>query len=169
VTQVFFNVESSVGVNMSDPSSQHHVAALLWICSENLDEDLIRQKLGYLNQSLVRDALVLRKGEWNVVSDKRVFDRRIYLDRWCQSLTTNQSQGNLEKQLEFWVEKLYPVRSAFQEFKQLGYWSVIDCQLAAKSQELPSIQFRLTQELQLKLFKIGVDLDFTIYRPTNQI
>jgi hypothetical protein len=154
VTQVFFNVESSVGVNMSDPSSQHHVAALLWICSENLDEDLIRQKLGYLNQSLVRDALVLRKGEWNVVSDKRVFDRRIYLDRWCQSLTTNQSKGNLEKQLEFWVEKLYPVRSAFQEFKQLGYWSVIDCQLAAKSQELPSIQFRLTQELQLKLFKI---------------
>ena len=134
MTQVFFNVESSVGVNMSDPSSQHHVAALLWICSENLDEDLIRQKLGYLNQSLVRDALVLRKGEWNVVSDKRVFDRRIYLDRWCQSLTTNQSKGNLEKQLEFWVEKLYPVRSAFQEFKQLGYWSVIDCQLAAKSQ-----------------------------------
>jgi len=154
---------------MSDPTSQHHVAALLWICGENLDEDLIRQKLGYLNQSLVRDASVLRKGEWNVVSDHRVFDRRIYLDRWCQSLTTNQSKWNLEKQLEFWVEKLYPVRSAFQEFKQLGYWSVIDCQLAAKSQELPSIQFRLTQELQLKLFKIGVDLDFTIYRPTNQI
>ncbi len=31
---------------MSDPRSQHHVAALLWICGENLDEDLINQKLG---------------------------------------------------------------------------------------------------------------------------
>jgi hypothetical protein len=168
VTQVFFNVKSSVGVNMSDPSSQHYVAALLWICGENLDEDLINQKLCSLNPSSIPKA-VLRKGEWNVVPDDRVFDRRIYLDRWTKSLTTNQSKWNLEKQLEFWVEKLYPVRSAFQEFKQLGYWSVIDCQLAAKSQELPSIQFRLTQELQLKLFKIGVDLDFTIYRPTNQI
>jgi hypothetical protein len=153
---------------MSDPRSQHHVAALLWICGENLDENLINQKLCSLNPS-IRKASVLRKGEWNVVSSQRVFDRRIYLDRWCQSLTTNQSKWNLEKQLEFWVEKLYPVRSAFQEFKQLGYWSVIDCQLATKSQELPSIQFRLTQELQLKLFKIGVDLDFTIYRPTNKI
>ena len=99
MTQVFFKVDSSVGVNMSDPSSQHHVAALLWICGENLDEDFIRQKLGYLTQSLVRDAVVLQKGEWNVVSGNRVFDRRIYLDRWFQSLTTNQSKWNLEKQL----------------------------------------------------------------------
>jgi hypothetical protein len=69
---------------MSDPRSQHHVAALLWICGENLDENLINQKLCSLNPS-IRKASVLRKGEWNVVSSQRVFDRRMYLDRNYQS------------------------------------------------------------------------------------
>lgn len=77
---------------MSHPFSQHYVATLLWICSENLDVDLINQNLGSLNPSIVHKASVLRKGEWNVMPNDRVFDRRIYLDRWCQSLTTNQSK-----------------------------------------------------------------------------
>lgn len=113
---------------------------------------------------------MFRQGEWSIKLDEttnRDFDARMYLDRWCKGLTMNQSRWSLEKQLEFWVSRLFPVRSEFQEFKQLGYWSVIDCQISARNQQLPSIQFRLTQELQIKLSKLCIDLDFTIYRPTS--
>ena len=151
---------------------KHYVSTLLWICGDGLNVDLINQKLGAVDPSIFQKPTIVRKGEWSIQPDEktnRIFDSRIYLDRWCKGLTQNQSKWSLEKQLEFWLTKLYPVRAAFQEFKQLGYWSVIDCQLTAKNQELPSIQFRLTQELQLKFSKLSIDLDFTIYRPTIQV
>lgn len=147
---------------MSDHILQHHVATNLWICGEDLDINLINEKLGFSATTIVR------QGEWRETSleaAKRTYDSRIFLDRWCRSLSGKQSTWNLEKQLEFWLQQLYPVRSAFQEFRALGYWSVIDCQLAALNDKAPSIQFRLTQETQLKLAKLNIDLDFTIYTP----
>lgn len=150
--------------------SQCYVTTLLWVCGEDLNVDLINQRLGSADSSTVQKPTIVRKGEWSIQPDEstnRTFDSRTYLDRWCKGLTQKQAKWSLEKQLEFWITKLYPVRTAFQEFKQLGYWSVIDCQLTAKQPDLPSIQFRLTQELQLKISKLCIDLDFTVYRPTD--
>lgn len=150
--------------------SQYYASTLLWICGDDLNVNLINEKLGAVDPSIVQKPTIVRKGEWSIQPDEktnRSFDSRTYLDRWCKGLTQNQAKWTLEKQLEFWITKLYPVRAAFQEFKQLGYWNVIDCQLTAKERDLPSIQFRLTQELQLKFSKLSIDLDFTIYRPIS--
>jgi hypothetical protein len=77
-------------------------------------------------------------------------------------LSGNQYKFDLVKQLEFWMQMLYPVRSAFKEFRDLGYWSVIDCQITSTDRQSPSLQFRLTKEMQLKLSELFLDLDFTL-------
>jgi hypothetical protein len=150
--------------------SKHSVATILSICGENLEMDLINQRLGVKEPSLVKNPSTWRKGEWSIKPGdpvNRTFDERMYLDKWCKGLSPKQSKWKLEEQLHFWITRLFPIRSAFEEFKKLGYWSVIDCQLTARDRTLPSIQFRLSQDALAKLSKIAIDLDFTIYRPTS--
>ncbi len=146
---------------MSDIIFATHVTTILLICGENLDVDLINQKLGFSPTTL------RRKGEVTIPlpvdGAARLYDNRFKLDCWSRTLTKNQTTKDLEEQLEFWVQLLYPVRLTFQEFNELGYWSVIDCQIASSDLQFPSVQFRLTKELQLKLLQLGLDLDFIIY------
>jgi hypothetical protein len=152
--------------------SKQYATTILSICGEDLDMDLINQRLGAKDPSLVKNPATLRKGEWSIKPGdpvNRTFDERSYLDRWNKGLTRKQSQWKLEEQLHFWITRLFPIRSAFQEFQKLGYWSVIDCQFAARDRTLPSIQFRLSQDALNKLSKIAIDLDFTIYRPTTDL
>jgi len=152
-------------------SKNHAVSTILWICGENLQVDIINEKLGFSDSIVTlkgqRPMSLPAQGDRPVDGEQRLFDSRLDLDLWSRSLTSKQSRWNVERQLEFWIQSLYPVRSAFQEFKDMGYWSVIDCQIASTDRQLPSIQFRLTKEMQLKLSKLCLDLDFTIYRPTS--
>lgn len=135
----------------------------LLICGDNLDPNLITEKLKLSPTAVTRkDQVILPSPIYGAL---RTYDTRLGLDCWKRGLTTKQHKFDIVKQLEFWIENLYPVRSAFQEFKNLGYWSVIDCQISSTDSQLPSIQFRLNKEMQLKLSMICVDLDFTIYRP----
>ncbi len=138
----------------------------LLICGDPLDFSLITEKLK------LSPTNVTHKGELILPSimdgAARNYDYRLGFDCWKVGLTSKQSRFDIDKQLEFWIEKLYPVRSAFQEFNRLGYWSVIDCQIASYEPQLPSIQFRLTKETQLKLSKICIDIDFTISRPVEK-
>jgi Domain of unknown function (DUF4279) len=146
---------------MSETISENHVTTILLIFGENLDADLISKKLGFSSSTF------RRKGEVTVPlptdGATRIYDNRFNLDCWRRTLTKNQRIQDLEKQLEFWIQLLYPVRLAFHEFNNLGYWSVIDCQIASSDLQIPSVQFRLTKEIQLKLSQLGLDLDFTIY------
>jgi hypothetical protein len=141
------------------------------ICGDNLDANLITEKLKLSPNTMRRYSVLRPKDEVMFPSiidgARRDFDPRLSLGFWRLGLTSKQHKFDLVKQLEFWIENLYPVRSAFQEFNDLGYWSVIDCQIASTDRQLPSIQFRLTKEMQLKLSKLCLDLDFTIYRPTS--
>lgn len=146
---------------MSKSISENHVTTILLIFGENLDAELISQELGFSSSTF------RRKGEVTVPLPEdgatRIYDSRFNLDCWSRTLTKNQRILDLEKQLEFWIQLLYPVRLAFREFNSLGYWSVIDCQIASSNLQIPSIQFRLTKEMQLKLSQLELDLDFTIY------
>ncbi len=143
-----------------------YVTTCLLICGENIDTDLINEKLRF-PPTRIR---IKRKGEESLPSIEngasRNYDIRLSLDNWRGSLTNKQHKFDLVKQLEFWIEKLDPVRSAFIEFKELDYWCVIDCQLASTDTSLPSIQFRLTNEMLSKLSKLNLDLDFTVNRST---
>jgi len=144
--------------------SSLNTTTCLLICGDNLDAKLITERLK------ISPTTVTRKGETILPSitdgAPRAYDTRLGLDCWKLGLTSKQHRFDIVKQLEFWIEKLYPVRSAFQEFKSLGYWSVIDCQISSTERQLLSIQFRLTKEMQLKLSMLYLDIDFTIYRPT---
>lgn len=146
---------------MSESISEYHVTTILLICGENLDADLISQKMGFSSTTF------RRKGEVTIPASEdgatRLYDSRFNLDCWSRTLTKNQRIQHLEKQLEFWIQLLYPIRLAFREFNSLGYWSVIDCQIASSNLQIPSIQFRLPKEMQLKLSQLELDLDFTIY------
>jgi hypothetical protein len=138
------------------------VSTNLLICGKNIDDNLITQSLK------LKPVNVTREGELKLPSlvdgAARNYDSRLGLDCWKCVLTSKQYRFELTKQLEFWIEKLYSNRSSFKEFNDLGYWSVIDCQLTTEESQLPSIQFRLTKELNLKFAEIGVDIDFTVYR-----
>ncbi|MBW4422521.1 MAG: DUF4279 domain-containing protein [Myxacorys californica WJT36-NPBG1] len=146
---------------MSEIFSEDHVTTILLICGENIDANLISQKLGFSSSTFSR------KGEVIVPLPEdgatRSYDNRFNLDCWRRTLTKNQGTEDLKEQLELWIQLLYPVRLAFREFNSLGYWSVIDCQIASSNLQIPSIQFRLTKEMQLKLSQLDLDLDFTIY------
>lgn len=143
--------------------SSLNTTTCLLICGENINANLITERLK------LSPTTVTRQGEVTLplLTDgaSRAYDTRLGLDCWKRGLTSKQHRFDIVKQLEFWIENLYPVRSAFQEFKDLGYWSVIDCQISSTERQLPSIQFRLTKEMQLKLSKLCLDIDFTIYRP----
>lgn len=146
--------------------SSLNTTTCLLICGESLNFNFITETLNFLPTS------VTRKGEVILPSIReggaRDYDSRLGLDCWKLGLTSKQSRFDIGKQLDFWIEKLYPVRSAFQDFNKLGYWSVIDCQIGSYERQLPSIQFRLTKETQLKLAKICIDIDFTISRPVEK-
>ncbi|MCC5640839.1 DUF4279 domain-containing protein [Nostoc sp. CHAB 5844] len=144
-------------------SNSLNTTTCLLICAENLDTNLITEKLKLSPTAVTLKEQVILPSLVN--GALRAYDSRLGLDCWKRSLTGKQYKFDIVKQLEFWIENLYPARSAFQEFKNLGYWSVIDCQISSTDSQLPSIQFRLTKEMQLKLSMICVDLDFTIYRP----
>lgn len=137
----------------------------LLICGDNLAADVITHKLQ------LAPITVTRKGELILPSLEdgaaRAYDARFSLDCWKCGLTSKQYRLDLSKQLELWVEKLYPHRTSLKDIKDLGYWSVIDCQITRIDPQIPSFQFRLAQDLQLKLFKLGVDLDFTIYKQAS--
>ncbi|NER06042.1 MAG: DUF4279 domain-containing protein [Okeania sp. SIO3C4] len=130
------------------------------ILGENLDTELITEKLKFSPSSVLLQTDPLR----TILADSgpRTFDPRWNLDCWKNFLTSKQLRLPLDKQLEFWVGKLYPVRSAFQEFQKLGYWSVIDCNRHTDDPELLCIQFRLTNKLVRKLSQISIDVDFAI-------
>jgi hypothetical protein len=147
------------------------VNTCLMICGENLDSNDISHQLN-LSPKIARlySKLVTTQVLPSIADGaSRDYDSRLSNGYWVLSLTSKQSKFNLVQQLEFWIEKLYPVRSSFENFKDLGYWSVIDCQIASRNSQIPSIQFQLPRELRLKLCKINVDIDFTVYRPTTEI
>jgi hypothetical protein len=147
------------------------VNTCLMICGENLDFNDISCKLNLspktakLYSKLVTTPILLSVAN----GADRDYDSRLSKGYWRLMLTSKQSKFNLVQQLEFWIEKLYPVRSSFEDFRDLGYWSVIDCQIASRNPQLPSIQFQLTKELQLKLCQISIDIDFTVYRPMTEV
>lgn len=143
----------------------------LMICGENLDSNDISHKLNLShNTARLHSGLVKNPILPSIANGAdRDYDSRFSSGYWILSLTNKQSKLNLAQQLEFWIEKLYPVRSSFENFKDLGYWSVIDCQIASRNPQLPSIQFQLPKELQLKLCQISIDIDFTVYRPVTEM
>lgn len=144
--------------------SSLNTTTCLLICGENIDAHLISERLKLSSTTVTRKGEVILPSVAD--SSSRTYDSRLGLDCWKRGLTSKQHRFDIVKQLEFWIENLYPVRSAFQDFQKLGYWSVIDCQISSNDQKIPSIQFRLAQEMQLKLSKLCLDIDFTIYRPT---
>lgn len=137
----------------------------LLICGESIDIELINRKLGFLPTSVTRQGDMVLPSVSEGAS--RNYDSRLKLDCWKKGLTSKQYKFDIVKQLEFWLEDLYQVRSSFRDFHKLGYWSVLDCQIASMDPQLPSIQFRLSKELQSKLAQLHVDLEFTIYRPSR--
>jgi hypothetical protein len=146
-------------------SSSLNTTTILLICGKNLNTELIAERFKQHPISITREGEVVLP---NIKDGSlRAYDPRLGLDCCKYRLTSKQYKFDIVKQLEFWVEKLYPVRSSLQEFKDLGYWSVIDCQISSSDLQLPSIQFRLTKEMQLKFSMISIDIDFTVYRPTN--
>jgi hypothetical protein len=146
-------------------SSSLNTTTCLLICGKNLNAELIFARF------VQRPISITRQGEVILPNINhgalRNYDSRLGLDCCKYGLTSKQYKYDIVKQLEFWIEKLYPFRSSFKEFKELGYWSMIDCQISSLDQALPSIQFRLTSEMQLKLSVLSVDIDFTIYRPVQ--
>jgi hypothetical protein len=145
--------------------SNINTTTCLMICGTNLNAILISDMLGF------KDTTITRQGEivlpTIVEGASRSYDHRMGLDCWKKGLTSKQHKFDIETQLGFWVELLYPVRDVFQEFKALEYWSVIDCQIASIDLKLPSVQFRLPQTLRFQLSQIELDIDFTIYRPVT--
>jgi hypothetical protein len=134
------------------------------IFGKDIDAELITEKLNFSPTAVTRQSDTVLPSLAN--GGGRDYDPRWNLDCWKRHLTGKQYQFALDKQLEFWLEKLYPVKSAFEELKKMGYWSVIDCQITTDDAQLPCIQFRLTNKLMLKLSQISIDLDFTIIRAT---
>jgi len=130
------------------------------IFGKDIDAELITEKLKFSPTTVTRQSDTPLPSLAN--GGSRNYDSRWNLDCWKRSLTGKQYKFALDKQLEFWLEKLYPVKSAFQEFKKMGYWSVIDCQISTDDAQLPCIQFRLTNKLIFKLSQISIDIDFTI-------
>ena len=137
----------------------------LLICGECIDIDLINSKLGLLPTSITRKGDIVLPSVNQGAS--RNYDSRLKLDCWKKGLTSKQHKFDIVKQLEFWLEDLYQFRSSFHDFQRLGYWSVLDCQIASMDSRLPSIQFRLSKELQSKLAQLHLDLEFTIYRSSR--
>lgn len=150
-------------------SDQLKATTCLFICGENLDIGMITESLN-LSPKVAR-LYGVEKFDPILPSildgATRNFDPKLSKGYWRLGLTSTQSKFDITKQLEFWTEKLYPVYPSFQKFKDLGYWSILDCQIASTDSMLPSIQFRLTKEIQLKLSRLCIDIDFTIYRPTS--
>jgi hypothetical protein len=143
--------------------SNVNTTTCLMICGRNLDVTLISDRLNLKPTTVTRQEEVVLPTVAEGAS--RSYDYRMSLDSWKRGLTTKQHRFDIVKQLEFWVEILSPVRNSFQEFKDLGYWSVIDCQMASIDREAPSIQFRLSPVLQVQISRLEIDIDFTIYRP----
>jgi hypothetical protein len=145
---------------MSEPLN---TTTCLLVCGDDLQTDLITEKLR------LSPTAITRKGQSLLPSLEqgaaRSYDPRLGLDCWKRGLTGKQHKLDLTHQLEFWINSLYPVRSAFLEFAALGYWSVIDCQVSSNDAQLPSIQFRLDRKMKSKLATLELDLDFTVYRP----
>lgn len=133
---------------------------MLMICGESLDFDLITSRLR------IKGASSWRSGEMQIPTVEqgatRQFDPRMFLDRWAKGLRGKACQQDLEQQIEVWVSQLYPVRSAFAEFKTLGYWSVLDCVGTAGNFHYGSVQYRLRAELLEKVTRLGIDIDFTV-------
>jgi len=57
---------------------------------------------------------------------------------------------------------LHPVRSAFAEFKALGYWSVLDCEIWPSRFHYGSVQYQIKAELLQKVARLGIDINLTV-------
>jgi hypothetical protein len=156
ITEIVIGPESPIGLSIN---------TRLMICGENLDSDAIAKKLNLSPKIARLYSRLVQYGVGSSIVDgaSRNYDSRLDKGYWTLLLTNKQYKFDLSQQLEFWIEKLYPVRSSFEEFKELGYWCVIDCQVASGDPQLPSSQFRFPGELHLKLSKLFIDIDFTIF------
>lgn len=135
------------------------------IFGKDLNAELITEKLKFSPTNFTRGTDRPLPSLAN--GGARNYDPRWNLDCWRRDLTNKQYKFSLEQQLEFWIEKLYPVKSAFQEFKTMGYWSVIDCQIRTNKPHIYCIQFRLTDRVLLKLSQLSIDIDFAVDRGTD--
>ncbi len=133
---------------------------MLIICGEALDFDLITSRLG------IKNAATVRQGEIPIPTiaegQTRLFDPRMRLDNWKKGLRGKSNQQSLEQQLEIWVSQLHPVRSAFAEFKALGYWSVLDCEIWPSRFHYGSVQYQIKAELLQKVARLGIDINLTV-------
>ena len=141
-------------------SLDHNCQTILIICGEALDFDLITSRLG------IKNAATVRQGEIPIPTiaegQTRLFEPRMRLDNWKKGLRGKAHQQNLEQQLEIWVSQLYPVRSAFTEFKAMGYWSVLDCEIWPSRFHYGSVQYQIKAELLQKIARLGIDINFTL-------
>ncbi|MCY6493938.1 DUF4279 domain-containing protein [Leptolyngbya sp. GGD] len=150
---------------MVNSTCNYRATTILFICGQNIDIDFVNQSLNLLPEVVKRQGEAVMPSLTN--GGQRDFDSRMNWDRWSRSLTSKQLNQSLHQQLKFWLQTLSPARSAFQEFERRDYWSVLDCQLVPTKPYLPSIQFRLSKEVQAKFTKLGIDVDFTIYLPSE--
>lgn len=138
------------------------VATYLIVCRKDIDADLITEKVKRV------PVAVTLTGEMVIPSiengARRDFDPRHNLDHCTFSLSSKQYKFGVAEQMKFWLEILVPVKSGIQELQKLGYWIVIDCGISSINRQLPSIQFRLSKEIQIKLSNLNIDIDFTVFR-----
>jgi hypothetical protein len=126
-----------------------------------MDFDLVTSRLG------TKASATVRQGEIYIPTiaegQTRLFDPRMSLDHWKKWLQGRKSrQQSLDQQLEIWVSQLYSARSAFAEFKALGYWSVLDCEIWPSRFHYGSVQYRVKAELLQKVARLGVDINLTV-------
>jgi len=141
-------------------SLDYNCQTILIVCGEALDFELITSRLG------IKNAATVRQGEIPIPTiaegQTRLFDPRMRLDNWKKGLRGKAYRQNLEQQLEIWVSQLYPVRSAFTEFKAMGYWSVLDCEILPSRFHYGSVQYQIKTELLQKVARLGIDTNFTL-------
>jgi hypothetical protein len=138
-------------------SSTLKISMQLFICKENIDINIIAEKMS----SLVDGGIIIPRIKTEGTRD---FDSRLQLGYCSYALADKQSHFDFAKQLRIWIDWLYPIRHDLRKLTHLGYFNILDIQISSNNKQLPSIQFSLVQEDLLKLSEMSIDINFTTYR-----
>ncbi len=134
---------------------------IFMVCGENINLE------SFGAETKLPRVVFVESGEIDIPSiedgARRLFDNRTKLNCLKASLSSKQSQAPLISQLNYWYDILKPMSELLNKLHNDNSWIVIDCHAYKDSDSfVPSLQFRITDELIFKFGSLRIDLDFTI-------